>query len=85
MKIKKFGICTIKAAKTGDFDAMEIILNHYEPMINRLSTKAFVDEDGRSYKAVDDSIKERIISKLMFQIIYKYEIGGKPEASNCLE
>ena len=85
MEIKKIGIRTIEAAKIGDFDAMEIILNYYEPMINRLSTKVLVDEEGRPYKAVDNSIKERIMSKLMFQIIYKYEIGGKTEASNCLE
>ena len=85
MHVNKIDLSTILMAKQGDAIAMDKILKHYDSLINRLATKICEDNEGKQYRTLDISVKERIVSKLMLQIIYKYRIGGGPETATCFE
>lgn len=64
---------TILVAKTGNSEAINQILQHYEPYIARCAQRTFHDDYGNQYQVVDTEIKNRIIAKLMFQIIYAFD------------
>ena len=69
----------ILAAKDGDPDAMEQILNHYELLIERHSWRLVSDGYGGRRKMMDEGIKERIRAKVMRQIIGKFDPHILPE------
>lgn len=74
MKGKKLiPYAVIVAAKNGDSEAMSQILRHYEPYIIRCSKRTLYDEYGNQYQVVDEEIKNRIQSKLMYQIVYDFD------------
>lgn len=68
----------IVAAKQGDSEAMDQILQHYAPYIARCSQRTLYDEYGNQYQVVDEEIKNRIQAKLMFQIIYDFDPFRQP-------
>lgn len=68
----------IVAAKNGDSEAMSQILRHYEPYIIRCSKRTLYDEYGNQYQVVDEEIKNRIQSKLMYQIVYDFDPFRRP-------
>lgn len=68
----------IVAAKGGDSEAMNCILRHYEPHIIRCSKRTLYDEYGNQYQVVDEEIKNRIQSKLMYQIVYDFDPFRRP-------
>lgn len=63
----------ILAAKTGNSEAINQILQHYEPYIAHCARRTFHDDYGNQYQVVDTEIKNRIVAKLMFQIIYGFD------------
>lgn len=65
-------------AKIGDSEAMASILQHYSRYIIYYSRRAFFDKCGNRYELVDEDIKQRIESKLMYQIIYKFDPNRLP-------
>lgn len=76
---KLISYAVIVAAKHGDAVAMQKILQHYDGFINRYSRKEFYDEFGNCYTAIDQDIKGRIQAKLMYQIIFNFDLGQLPE------
>lgn len=63
----------IVAAKSGDPEAMAIILRHYAPYIASCAKRPFYDDYGNRYEIVDEDIRQRIEAKLMIQIVYQFD------------
>jgi len=59
----------IEAAASGNVDAINYVLNHYEGYIIALSTRRLYDEDGRAYTAVDEEIRRTLETKLIVRIM----------------
>ena len=69
----------ILAAKAGDSIAMEQVLRHYDSYITMCAQRTMTDEYGNHRVAVDMELKGRLQSKLMLQIIYKFDPTHLPE------
>ena len=60
---------TIEAAASGNVDAINKVLKHYEGYIIVLSTRRLFDEDGRAYLVVDEEIRRTLETKLITKIL----------------
>ncbi|NLK02330.1 MAG: helix-turn-helix domain-containing protein [Clostridiaceae bacterium] len=58
----------IVAAVSGDPIAMERIVNHYSPYINKLSIRTLYDEYGNPVRVIDDHMRLALEAKLMHAI-----------------
>ena len=65
---------TIEAAATGNVDAINAVLKHFERYIAALSTKKLFDENGVAHFCVDMEAKRRMETKLITRIL-----GFKPD------
>lgn len=70
---------TILAAKKGDPEAMQRIVQHYTPFIISRSKRTFYDEFDNVYQLVDKSMVDLITAKLMYAIIYHFDTERMPE------
>ena len=75
----KISYQTILAAKAGDSIAMEQVLRHYDSYITMCARRTMIDEYGNRRVVVDMELKGRLQSKLMLQIIYKFDPTRLPE------
>lgn len=73
---------TILAAKSGDSEALAEILRHYAPYIASFAKRPFYDEYGNQYDIIDEEIRQQIESKLMLQIVYKFNPEKLPEGES---
>lgn len=64
---------TIVKAKSGDAEAMSEIMRHYERYIIIHSMRVLYDEHGNHYEVLDHELRQRIETKLIFQIISKFD------------
>lgn len=64
-------LSVIEAARSGEADAMEQILQHYDGYINKLCLRTIIDESGQPHKQVDPYMKGCLQSKLMQAITKK--------------
>ena len=76
----KISYQTILAAKAGDSIAMEQVLRHDDSYITMCAQRTMTDEYGNRRVAVDMELKGRLQSKLMLQIIYKFDPTRLPES-----
>lgn len=60
---------TIRAAISGDYEAMMRILSYYDSYITALSNVAALDEKGVFVRHMDVEIKESIRAKLLAKIM----------------
>lgn len=60
---------TIEAAASGDVDAINAVLKHYERYIAALSTRTLYDEVGTPHLCVDETMKRRLETKLITRIL----------------
>lgn len=60
---------TIEAAASGDVDAINAVLKHYERYIAALSTRTLYDENGTPHLCVDVEMKRRLETKLITRIL----------------
>jgi len=77
--IKRIPYAVIAAAKQGDTEAMNTILNNFEGYISYCSKRKLQGEYGNKSVYIDPDIRERIIEKLMLGIIYKFDLAKLPE------
>ena len=63
-----------KKAINEDIEAIDYILAHYRNYIIRLSTRVARDENNNEYMYVDDDMRSRLESKLIYSIIKKFKI-----------
>lgn len=64
----------IEKAINEDIKAIDYILAHYRNYIIRLSTRVARDENNNEYMYVDDDMRSRLESKLIYSIIKKFKI-----------
>ena len=64
----------IEKAINEDIEALDYILAHYRNYIIRLSTRVARDENNNEYMYVDDDMRSRLESKLIYSIIKKFKI-----------
>ena len=64
----------IEKALNEDIEAIDYILAHYRNYIIRLSTRVARDENNNEYMYVDDDMRSRLESKLIYSIIKKFKI-----------
>ena len=58
----------IEKAINEDIEAIDYILAHYRNYIIRLSTRVARDENNNEYMYVDDDMRSRLESKLIYSI-----------------
>lgn len=59
----------IEAATTGNVDAINAVLKHYEPYIAALATRRLYDENGVPHLCVDEELRKTLEIKLITKII----------------
>lgn len=64
----------IEKAINEDIEAIDYILAHYRNYIIRLSTRVARDENNNEYMYVDDDMRSKLESKLIYSIIKKFKI-----------
>lgn len=71
-KILPFTIIVL--AGNGDVNAVNQVLKHFEPYINKLSQKTLFDEFGNPYIHIEHEIKRSLETKLILAIT-NFELG----------
>ena len=69
----------ILAAKDGENEALKEIMKHYSSYIEAFSKRPFYDEYGNRYYLVDKEIYHYIESRLLLQIVYKFDPDKLPK------
>jgi hypothetical protein len=69
MTDKKVPFAVIVMAVRGDVTAINLILKHFEPYINRLSQKMIFDKKGVPSIQVSTDIKQALETKLIVSIL----------------
>ena len=59
----------IVAASSGEVEAMNVVLKHYEGYILALSTREYRDKYGQRYVYVDETLRQRLERKLMIKTL----------------
>ena len=59
----------IEAATSGDVEAINEVLKHYEGYIADLSTRKLYDECGNPHYCVDETLRRRLETKLITKIL----------------
>lgn len=59
----------IAAAASGDVEAINMVLKHYEGYIAALATRKFYDEYGNPHYCVDETLRRRLETKLITKIL----------------
>lgn len=59
----------IVSASQGDILAMEMVLNHYEPYIAKLSMRTVYDGFGCPHTLVDEDMRARLQNKLIAKVL----------------
>ena len=59
----------ITQAISGDVDAINQILQHYDRYISVLSTRTLYDDAGMPHVCIDEELKRRLETKLITKII----------------
>ena len=60
---------TIEAAASGNVDAINAVLKHYERYIAALATRTLYDENGVPHLCVDEEMRRRLETKLITRIL----------------
>lgn len=64
----------IEAATSGDIDAINTVIRHYERYIAALTVRTLYDEEGNSYLYLDEEKICRMQTKLITKIL-DFKIG----------
>ena len=59
----------IEAAATGDVEAINVVLKHYEGYIAALATRKLYDEYGNPHYCVDETLRRRLETKLITKVL----------------
>ena len=59
----------IAAAASGDVEAINMVLKHYEVYIAALATRKLYDEYGNPHYCVDETLRRRLEIKLITKIL----------------
>ena len=59
----------IVSAASGDVEAINTVLKHYEGYIAALATRKFYDEFGNAHYCVDETLRRRLETKLIAKVL----------------
>ena len=59
----------IEAARAGDVEAVERVLQYYQGYINKLCIRTLYDEYGNPHECIDERMKRRLEIKLTYAIV----------------
>lgn len=59
----------IVAAASGDVEAINTVLKHYEGYIAALATRKLYDEYGNPHYCVDETLRRRLETKLITKVL----------------
>lgn len=62
-------LSVIKAAISGDVEAINTVLKHYAGYIARLSMRELYDEYGNPHLCVDEELRRRLETKLITKLL----------------
>lgn len=79
MRGEKIKFETIVAAKAGDGAAMEKIVRHFRPLINKLSRETGIDVYGRPYEVINEDVRSQLEAKLITAFILHYDLSRTPD------
>lgn len=48
-----------------DSDALMHVVKHFEPLINEMSFRSYIDDDGNERQYLDEDIKQELIIELI--------------------
>jgi len=68
-RIKPLPISVIDEAASGDVDAMQAILKHYEGYIHTLATIKTYDEIGKLHYLLDETLKSELEVTLIMKVM----------------
>ena len=66
---KMLPLSVSNAARSGDAEAVERVLQHYDGYINKLCTRTLYDEYGYPYICLDEWMKHHLENKLIQAIV----------------
>lgn len=72
--MKALSLPIILAAMEGDSVALSAVLNHYQGYIRCLATRPLKDEYGNEYLCVDEDMRLRLETKLIYSIVTGFKI-----------
>ena len=75
----------IIAAKAGNPEAMNTILQHNAGRITSYSRRIQLDEYGNPHSVIDPEIRDRIVTKLINRIIYDFDPYRLPDGETLEE
>lgn len=67
-KIRPLPYPVIVSAVSGDVDAINKVLKHFEGFIAALSTRTMYDEQGIPHSYIDEELRRRLETKLIAKI-----------------
>ena len=67
-------LSVIRAAANGDSEALAAVVCHYQRYIRALATRSIRDKYGNEYLYVDEYVRLRLESKLIYCIITGFKI-----------
>ena len=59
----------IESATSGDVEAINTVLKHYEGYIASLTTRKLYDEYGNPHYCVDETLRRRLETKLITKVL----------------
>ena len=75
-QVKPIPVPVILAAVDGDEDALAAVVAHYQNYIRALATRPLKDEYGNTYLYVDEDMRLRLETKLIYSIVTGFKVRG---------
>lgn len=73
-QVKPIPVSVIMAAVHGDEDALAAVVAHYQKYIRALATRPLRDEYGNEYLCVDEDMRLRLETKLIYSIVTSFVV-----------
>ncbi|WP_125143719.1 helix-turn-helix domain-containing protein [Clostridium transplantifaecale] len=74
VKKKALPLPVILAAMEGDETALTTVVSHYQSYIRALATRPMKDKYGNEYLCVDESMRLRLETKLIYSIVTGFKV-----------
>lgn len=73
-QVKPIPVPVILAAVHGDEDALTAVVAHYQNYIRALATRPLRDEHANEYLFIDDNMRLRLETKLIYSIVTTFVV-----------
>ena len=73
-QVKPIPVSVILAAVNGDEGALAAVVAHYQNYIRVLATRPLKDEYGNTYLYVDEDMRLRLETKLIYSIVTNFKV-----------